>query len=160
MEIIEIEKDEYKEEATNKALDIIISLEKSLYKRFEKLKTENFSGELVIDPILFFSEKTEKSKLLLIKKIKNLEKKIKKLEKDNSINLKPIPRDIEFERRQKWLSDQKFKYKGELIALVKSENSWKVVAHSTDKNEVLKEVGRKIRDGEIPSDEEVFYRRF
>jgi hypothetical protein len=75
--------------------------------------------------------------------------------------VKPVrKRDKDFYEREKWLESIKNDYLGEMIAFSNIEGKWKVLAHSTDDDELFMKLKELEEEGKLNKDLIVKFRRF
>ncbi|MHA1327527.1 MAG: hypothetical protein ACTSRH_09420 [Promethearchaeota archaeon] len=80
----------------------------------------------------------------------------------NKLKLKPlkINREYmqEFYEREKWLSKQKDNFPGEIMAYMKKNGEWTIIAHAKDENSLLKKIAKLLENNEISEEDIVLFR--
>ena len=98
---------------------------------------------------------------VLIKQVKELKEKIDKMEEGPVIKLKPMIEDHstyqEFYSRQEWLEEQRKQYPNELLAYLKKDDQYILLAHSKTENNLLKQIDGLLENNTISQEDIVLF---
>lgn len=107
----------------------------------------------------FHINKLRYGQIAIFEKLRNLEKKLYTLE--NKLELKPLPlilsENQEFYNREKWLSEQKDQFPNEIIAYMKKNDIWVVIAHSKKENLLLENLETIFQNKELSEEDIIFF---
>jgi len=100
-----------------------------------------------------------KSKIIILEeRIKNLEKK-----STNVIRLKPMisqdQQNIDFYKEEKWVSNLKLEYPGQIIAYSKKNDEWEIIAHSNNEEKLLDEIEKLYEEKVIKQEDKIIFRK-
>jgi len=98
---------------------------------------------------------------VLVKQVKELKEKIEKMEEDSIIKLKTMIEDHstyqDFYNRQEWLEDQRKHYPNELLAYMKKDEGYLLLAHSKTESDLLKQIDTLLENNTISQEDIVLF---
>lgn len=97
----------------------------------------------------------------LVKQVKQLKEKMERMEERSIIKLKPMIEDHityqDFYDRQIWLKNQRKKYSNELLAYMKRDDEFILLAHSNTESELLKQIETLFTNNKISQDDVILF---
>jgi len=98
---------------------------------------------------------------VLAKQVNKLKEKIEKMEEASIVKLTPMIEDHstyqEFYHRQDWFEDQRKRYPNELLAYMKKNDEFILLAHSKTESELLKQIEVLLKNNKISQDEIILF---
>ncbi len=98
---------------------------------------------------------------VLIKQVNELKEKIGKIEENSFIKLKPMIENHapyqDFYSRQEWLENQRKRYPNELIAYIKKNESFLLIAHSKTENALLKQIDKLLQNNTVSQEDIILF---
>lgn len=95
------------------------------------------------------------------REVKELKEKIKRIEANSVIKLEPMIKNPsiyqDFFDRQKWLEDQRKQYPNELLAYMKKDENYLILAHSNIESDLLKQIDELLQNNTISQEDIVLF---
>jgi len=97
----------------------------------------------------------------LVKQVEELKEKIDKMEEGTVLKLKPMRGDHstykKFYNRQEWLETQRKRYPNELLAYLKKDEKYILIAHSKTESNLLKQIDILIENNTLSQEDIILF---